>query len=206
MIYLSGRGWACDLIVLLAALAWSPVLPADEYVERISSFETDAETFMFTYHAEGKGRAQATDQRSSDGHRSLKLDFMATEAAIFSKSETGTLAAAAGALVRSFGFSTKEGDGGALAQLGRSTDILPFDWTSVDALAFDAYNPTIFPLELSLKVKSGWHDSDPEAKVYRTQVTLPPREWTVVRLSRQEMNARCGVLRTSRLSSRRICA
>ncbi|NQT85074.1 hypothetical protein HQ563_18810 [bacterium] len=54
----------CCPLVLLAWMAWWGTLPADEYVERISSFETDAEAFMFTYDAADKGWARVSDKHA----------------------------------------------------------------------------------------------------------------------------------------------
>jgi len=155
---------------------------ADEYVELISSFETEADALMFTYDANDKGWAKVSSERASHGKNSLKVRFLITEAE--AEGKTGGLGAFLQNIIRSIGISSRSDNTGKVALLGRS---IPFDWTGVDALVFDAYNPTNVRLELSLKVKSGMFNWDPAAKLYRTKVTLPSGRWTPVRLSPKAM-------------------
>ena len=168
---------------LLAGMVWWGAFGADEYVERISSFETDAEAFLFAYDAGAKGWAKVTDKQSSHGTKSLELKFAVTEA------EAGMSGAARlfRGLARSVGIFRKRDDEGKLAGLGHAKDALPFDWTGMDALVFDAYNPSEAPLELTLKVESGLYEWDPTSKLYRTTVALPAKKWTPVSLSPKAM-------------------
>jgi hypothetical protein len=168
-------------------MIWCHVSQADEYVELISSFETDAEALMFAYDAEDKGWAKVSTERASHGDRSLKVGFLMSEAEI----NRGAFAAFFHRILaflsyipRSLGISIGGDEEGKLALLGRS---LPFDWEGIDALVFEAYNPSGAPLELSLEVKSGLYDWDPTAKLYHTKVMIPPKKWEAVRLSTSAM-------------------
>jgi 3',5'-cyclic AMP phosphodiesterase CpdA len=169
-------------------MIWCHVSQADEYVELISSFETDAEALMFAYDAEDKGWAKVSTERASHGDRSLKVGFLMSEAEI----NRGAFAAFFHRILaflsyipRSLGISVGGDEEGKLALLGRS---LPFDWEGIDALVFEAYNPSGAPLELSLEVKSGLYDWDPTAKLYHTKVMIPPKKWEAVRLSTSAMS------------------
>jgi hypothetical protein len=167
--------------------AWMPkccLCRPDEYVEPISSFETQADAYMFTYDANDKGWAKVSNERASHGENSLKVGFMITEAE--AEGKTDGLGAFLQNIVRSIGISSRSDDTGKVALLCRA---IPFDWTGVDALVFDAYNPADARLELSLKVKSGMFNWDPTAKLYRTKVTLPPGKWTPVHLSPKAMGS-----------------
>jgi hypothetical protein len=172
----------CFTVVLFAWMPKFCLLRADEYVELISSFETEADASMFTYDANDKGWAKVSNERASHGKNSLKVRFLITEAE--AEAKTGGLRAFLQNIIRSIGIFSGGEDAGKLALLGRS---LPFDWTGVDALVFDAYNPANARLELSMKVKSGMFKWDPTAKLYRTKVTLAPKKWTPVRLSPKAM-------------------
>ena len=172
----------CSVVVLFAWVPQCCLCRADEYVELISSFETEADAFLFTYDANDKGWAKVSSERASHGKNSLKVGFMITEAE--AEGKTDGLGALLQNIIRSIGMSSRSGDTGKIALLGRS---IPFDWTGMDALVFDAYNPADIRLELSLKVKSGMFNWDPTAKLYRTQVALPPGKWTPVRLSPKAM-------------------
>lgn len=123
----------------------------------------------------------ASDWDAAHGDKSLEVKFVMTEAELGMSWPARFFSG----LARNLGISAKGGEGGKLAGLGRSKDALPFDWTAVDALVFDAYNPSMAPLQLSLKVKSGLSDGDPTAKFYHTEVMLPARKWAPVRLSQR---------------------
>jgi len=142
-------------------MAWWSAFAADEYMERISSFETDAEAFMFTYDGGDKGWARVSDKNATHGNKSLELKFMVTEAELGMSWPARFFRG----LARGLGIFTKGAKEGKLAGLGRAKDALPFDWTGMDALVFDAYNPSEAPLELSLKVQSGLYDGDPTSKL-----------------------------------------
>lgn len=172
----------CFTVVLFAWMPKCCLIRADEYVELISSFETEAGAFMFTYDANDKGWAKVSSEQASHGKNSLKVRFLITEAE--AEGKTDDLGTFLQNIIRSIGISSRGDDTGKLALLGRS---IPFDWTGVDALVFDAYNPANARLELSLKVKSGMFKWDPTAKLYRTKVTLPPGKWTPVHLSPKAM-------------------
>jgi hypothetical protein len=170
-------------IVLFAWMPQSCLLRADEYTELISSFETEADAFMFTYDANDKGWAKVSSDQASHGKNSLKVRFLITEAE--AEGKTNDLGTFLQNIIRSIGVSSRGDDAGKVALLGS----LPFDWTGVDALVFDAYNPADARLELSVKVKSGMFNWDLTAKLYRTKVALPPGKWTPVRLSQKAMGS-----------------
>lgn len=182
MIYAQRYASICFAVVLFAWMPKCCLIRADEYVELISSFETEADAFMFTYDANDKGWAKMSNERASHGKNSLKVRFLITEAE--AEGKTDGLGTFLQNIIRSIGISSRGDDTGKLALLGRS---IPFDWTGVDALVFDTYNPANARLELSLKVKSGMFKWDPTAKLYRTKVTLPPGKWTPVHLSPKAM-------------------
>ena len=169
-------------IVLFVWMPQSCPLRADEYTELISSFETEADAFMFTYDANDKGWAKVSSEQASHGKNSLKVRFLITEAE--AEGKTNDLGTFLQNIIRSIGISSRGDDTGKVALLGRS---IPFDWTGMDALVFDAYNPANVRVELSLKVKSGMYQWDPTTKLYRTKVTLPPGKWTPVRLPPKAM-------------------
>ncbi len=174
----------CFAVFLFLCVPKGCLCCADGYVELISSFETEADAYIFTYDANDKGWAKVSSERASHGKNSLKVGFMITEAEAEGKSKG--LGAFLQNIVHSIGLSSGSGDTGKIALLGRA---LPFEWTGMDALVFDAYNPADARLELSLKVKSGMSNWDPSAKLYRTKVTLPAGEWTPVRLSPKAMGS-----------------
>jgi len=168
--------------VLLAWITNCGVLNADEYMEQISSFETEVDASMFTYDANDKGWAKVSNEQASHDKNSLKVKFLIKEKE--AEGKTNGFVGFFRDIIRSLSVSLVGGKEGKLALFGRS---LPFDWKGVDALVFDAYNLAVAPMELTLKVKSGLYDWDPTAKLYSTKVMLPPKKWTPVRLSRKSM-------------------
>jgi hypothetical protein len=67
-------------LFFLAGFSWRPGLAAEEYVERFSSFETEAEAYGFTYDGGDKGWAKVSGEQACHGKQSLKLRFVVTEA------------------------------------------------------------------------------------------------------------------------------
>lgn len=157
--------------VPLGLLLWILVvgtLPAEEYVERISSFETGTEANDFLYDAGAKGWAKVSSEQASDGKASLKLGFFTTEAEISRGGDDGLLAVLVRSLTRSLGIASEEdADPGKLAQLGCSQDTLPFDWTGADAeFTFLAGSDTKGGREVIIELIDIFAQDDPRFMLY----------------------------------------